>query len=213
MTFLQWLDNFWYHYKVHTVIALFALAIVIVGSWQFFSREEHDVFIYVVGESGLAAADSDAFMNEMSEKFTTDKNGDGKKIVDMKIEKFIMTEDANGRKEVYNPNEQLTASERFNLELAAGECVVYIMQPDFFYANLDYLEDLQDAIGYLPENAVNKKGIALSDLPSYKATMTLSYFPEDYIICLADKENRIDDDYYEGNVEFFKNLIEFKYAE
>ena len=28
--FLKWFDNFWYHYKVHTIIVLFALFVLIV---------------------------------------------------------------------------------------------------------------------------------------------------------------------------------------
>ncbi|MBQ8758680.1 MAG: hypothetical protein IJZ20_03210, partial [Clostridia bacterium] len=138
-----------------------------------------------------------------------DANGDGKSVVDLKFDKFVMTEDANGKRKVYNPSEQFSITERFNLELASGECVVYIMEPAFFAGNLDYLASLEEELGYLPEKAVDGKGIRLSDIDSYKATTTLGYFPEDYIICLADREDRFDDAYYDGNVAFFKNLIEY----
>ena len=212
VTFLGWLDNVWYHYKAAIVIAACAIVMASVASFQYFTREDHDVFLYLVGETGLAAADSKAFMDEMQEKFAPDASGDGKTVVDMKFDKFIMTEDANGKKHVYNPNEQLSATERFNLELASGECVVYIMQPEFFSANLAYLASLEEELGYLPENTVEGKGIRLSDLPAFGATLTLSYFPEEYIICLADRETRLDSAYYDGNVEFFKNLIECKYV-
>ena len=209
VTFLGWLDNVWYHYKWHIIISFFALIIVVVGSVQFFSRQEHDVFIYIAGEKGLAAEDADAFMREMEDAFAPDKNGDGKAVVDMKVDKFVMVEKAGGKKELFNPNEQFSATERFNLELATGECIVYILQPEFFRGNLAYFESFLDAFGYVPKNAIEGKGIRLSDLEGYRATMTLSYFPEDYIICLADREDRYNSDYYEGNVEFLKNLVEW----
>lgn len=209
VTFLQWLDNVWYHFKAHIIIGAFALVILVVCTTQFVTREEHDVFIYLAGESGLAAADADAFMREMEDAFAPDANGDGKAIVDMKVDKFVMVEKAGGKKELFNPNEQLSATERFNLELATGECVIYILQPEFFRGNLDYLAPFSETLGYEPKNTISGKGIRLCDLAAYGATMTLGYFPEDYVICLADKETRFDEEYYDGNVEFLKNLIEW----
>lgn len=209
VTFLGWLDNVWYHFKAQIVIGALALIIVIVGVTQMIVREEHDVFVYCVGEAGLTAKASDEFMQEMQNKFTYDYNGDGKKVVDIKIDKFIMTENAAGNRIVYNPSEQLSVSERFNLELAAGECVVYIMEPAFFYGNLDYLAPFSETLGYEPEGTLEGKGMRLSDIPSYKATFTLGYFPEDYVICLADKASRYNEEYYNNNVEFLRNLIEY----
>ena len=209
VTFLGWLDNVWYHYKAAIVIGVFALVIIVVGMTQMITREEHDVFIYCVGEEGFTAMATDMFTQEMQECFSPDANGDGKRIVDIKFDTFVMTEDASGKHHVYNPSEQMGIIERFNLELSSGECVVYVMEPAFFKSNLSYLAPLEEELGYLPENAVSGKGIRLSDLVSYKATTTLSFFPEDYIICLADHEDRFDDAYYKGNVEFLKNLIEY----
>ena len=209
VTFLGWLDNVWYHYKAAIIISAFALVILVVGMTQMITREEHDVFIYCVGEQGLTAQATDMFTSEMQSCFTVDANNDGKKVVDLKFDTFVMTEDVNGKHHVYNPSEQLSIIERFNLELASGECVVYIMEPSFFAANLDYLASFEEELSFVPEKAIYGKGIKLSDLVSYKATTTLSYFPEDYVICLADHENRFYDEYYKGNVKFLENLIKY----
>ena len=141
--------------------------------------------------------------------FAVDANDDGKRVVDLKFDTFVMTEDENGKHHVYNPSEQLSIVERFNLELSSGECVVYIMEPSFFKANLDYLASFEEEMSFVPDKAIYGKGIKLSDLVSYKATTTLSYFPEDYVICLADHEDRFDDAYYKGNVTFLENLIKY----
>lgn len=208
VTFLGWLDNVWYHFKAQIIIGAFALVLVAVGITQCATREAHDVFIYSAGSKGLTAEAGHYFMNEMASEFAYDANGDGKKVVDIKIDKFTMSIDRDGNAGVYNSEKQVSEIAAFQLELGDGECVVYILQKEFFYPNLKYFEFLNSALGYLPENAIEGKGIRLGDLEAYYTTETLSFFPEDYIICLADRENRIDARYYEGNVQFFRNLIE-----
>ena len=146
--------------------------------------------------------------------------------MDLKVDKFDMIEDEEGYRFIEDPSEQLTPSERFTLELTVGECIIYIMEPAFFYGNLDYLASFEEEFGYVPEKAVEGKGIVLSDLDFYwaekyaddvpkelKQTSTLGYFPDDYIICLADRENRYKEAYYNGNVEFLKKLVEFTHSE
>ena len=52
------------------------------------------------------------------------------------------------------------------------------------------------------------------DVPrELKQTSTLGYFPDDYIICLADREDRYKKAYYDGNVEFLKKIVEFRHPQ
>lgn len=223
-SFIKWLDNTWYHYKIAIVIGAFALVVVVVGLVQMLSKQEPDVFIYSVGQYGLTAEAGDKFITGLEEDFGYDANGDGKCVFDIKIDKFDMITDEEGTRYVDDPTGQNLPVQRFNLEIMAGECIIYIMEPAFFHANTKYLASLEKELGYLPENAVKGKGIVISDLdyywaekygedvlPQMKQTSVLGYFPEDYIICLADREDRYKEDYYKGNVEFFKSLVEFKH--
>ncbi len=211
MTFLQWIDNVWYHYKTPIIIGVFALVLAAVGFSQCAMRQKADVFIYVVGRQGLPAQAADELMQEMADSFAVDANDDGKTVVDLKFDTFNMVQGENGQWRVYNPEKQMSETGRFQLELGNGECVIYIMDVGFFEGNLDYFASFEETLGYVPENAIEGKGIRLGDLSAYKATMTLVNIPEDYIICLADKENRIDEDYYNGNVKFLDNLIKCKF--
>ena len=209
VTFLGWLDNVWYHFKAPIFIGACAIIFLLVGVTQCATRQEHDVFIYSVGYHNPTAKDSDLFMRDMENRFAIDSNGDGKKVVDMKVDHFVMAEDGAGGKFVYNSSHQVSEMGAFQLEIGMGDCVVYIMEPAFFYSNLNYFADLETELGYLPDKAIEGKGIRLSDLVAYKATMYFC-FPEEYIICLADRDKRYSDEYYEGNVEFLRNLIEYK---
>ncbi len=208
-SFLKWLDNFWYHNKAAVIIGAFAIILVSFATVQFFSKKEPDVFIYSVGSSGISAKAAEEFRADLAEKFASDYNGDGRVVVDLKSDSFVMTESANGKKYVYDPQSQMTEVQRFNMELAMGECVVYIMEPGFFSGNTPYMASLEDVLGYTPENSVQGKGMVIGDLIAYNTTK-LGHFPREYIICIVEKNKRFGDEYYKGNAEFFKNLIEYR---
>ncbi len=210
VTFLEWIDNVWYHYKAPIIIGFFAILLVSFASVQMLAKNEPDVFIYSVGDSALSAKGADEFKEDMQEKFAKDVNGDGKVVVDLKSDTFTMVETDDGKKYVYNPSNQMTETQRFNMELGMGECVVYIMEKGFFSPNLAYIAPLSEVLGYVPENAVHGKGMRLGDLVAYKSTKLFKNFPEDYIICLAAKRDRFDEEYYKGNAEFLKALIEYR---
>lgn len=209
MTFLKWIDNFWYHNKAAVIIGFFALIILVVGSVQFFSKKNPDVFIYFVGHGKLSDVASDDFREDMEIYFASDYNGDGKVVVDYKEDAFVMVEAQDGNRYVYDPNAQMSETQRFNLELGMGECVVYIMEPAFFNANLDYIADLEDVLGEIPKNGISGKGIKVGDLKAYRNT-ALNRYPSDYVICMARKKQSFSDEYYKGNAEFFKNLVQYK---
>ena len=47
--FMKKLDNFWYHYKWHSLIALFFVLVITVCSVQMCTREEYDIHILYAG--------------------------------------------------------------------------------------------------------------------------------------------------------------------
>ena len=49
----QWLENFWYHYKWHTVVALFLIFTITICSFQFCQRPDFDVYIMYAGGTEL----------------------------------------------------------------------------------------------------------------------------------------------------------------
>jgi len=213
MSFLKWVDNFWYHNKAAVVIGFFAAIIVIVCSVQWFSKKDPDVFIYFVGHGKLSAGAAEEFVEDMELYFADDYNGDGHVVVDYKEDAFIMEQTPDGNRYVSgdpNSNVQFNKTQRFALELGVmtGDCVIYIMEPAFFHANTQYIADLEDVLGYVPESAIKGKGIPLSKLKAYK-NLSLNRYPSDYIICMARKKDIFTDEYYNGNAKFFKNLIEY----
>ena len=208
-SFLKWVDNFWYHNKAAVIIGFFVITGLLIGLTQLISKKSPDVFIYYVGHGKLSDVASDEFKDQMEYYFASDYNGDGHVTVDYKEDAFVMVHTEEGDRYVYDPSAQMTETQRFNLELGMGDCVVYIMEPAFFNANTDYIADLEDILGYLPKNQISGKGIKVSDLKAYRNT-ALHRYPSDYVICMAVQKKGFTDEYYNGNAQFFRNLVEYK---
>ena len=51
--FLKWLDNYWYHYKWHTIIVSFFVIIGTISMVQIFNRESYDAYVMYVGDATI----------------------------------------------------------------------------------------------------------------------------------------------------------------
>ena len=80
--FLAWLDNFWYHYKWHTLIAVFVAVVIIVGVGQMCNKNKYDAFIMYAGihdverTSTSSVSEYDTLVQGLK-KITEDFDGDG----------------------------------------------------------------------------------------------------------------------------------------
>lgn len=193
-------ENIWYHYKYVILIALAALIMVSVALAQSISKKDPDISVYHISTVGLTASSQDNFRESMK-LIADDYNGDGQVVIDFKEEVYV-PEKVNT-----NPNE-LSASDRFNLELALGDCVVYIMDGTFYRGNKDYMCTLESVLGSAPDYAYDDCAIRLCDLPGYKYLPGLQDFEENSYLCLRKKRSGMDDDVYAAHVNFFKKLVQ-----
>ena len=58
--FFAWLDNFWYHYKWHSLIALFLVFAITVCTLQMCDKESYDIHILYAGNHAFARQSTDA---------------------------------------------------------------------------------------------------------------------------------------------------------
>ena len=79
--FLRWLDNYWYHYKWHTIIIGFLLLVVIVSTAQCASVEKTDVTIAFCGNAALGEAEMEGISKVLGDVCPTDVDGNGEKTV------------------------------------------------------------------------------------------------------------------------------------
>ena len=70
-------DNFWYHYKVHTIIAVFLIAVISFITINSLTKEKYDISIMYFAYSPAAPVQIEK-AEEYFEQFADDVNGDGK---------------------------------------------------------------------------------------------------------------------------------------
>ncbi len=95
---LSWLDNFWYHYKWHSIVALFLIFTITVCSFQMCSKEEYDIFIVYAGQKQIkrssegGAYSEYATVNKSFEYMAQDFDDNGKTVVSF-LDLFMLSND------------------------------------------------------------------------------------------------------------------------
>lgn len=198
------IENIWYHYKWLILLGAFFLIFFTICSVQMASNKEPDVFMYHVSTEGLTLNSVEKLTDSLS-AFAHDYNDDGTVNVDFKEEIYVPDVMSTGAT-------QLSVTDSFNLELFAGECVIYIMDESFYEGNKEFMADLTDILGYLPESAYDSKSLLLAELPAYKTTPGLCDLPAESFICFRKNRvglNEMDPDVYENNLDYFRKFVEF----
>lgn len=201
-SFIKFIDNIWYHYKYVIIIALAAIVVFSIALSQSFSQKEPDIFVYHISTSGLTASSKESFQKTMA-IISKDYNGDGQVTIDLKEEVYVpslQTVQAYG---------ELSVTESFNLELALGECMIYIMDKNFYTGNKQYMKNLNEVLGYIPEFAYDERAILLTDLPGYKNLPGLHDFAPESYLCLREKRTGMNEQAYNAHIDFLKRLVEY----
>jgi len=215
-------DNFWYHYKVAAIISIILLAFIVFCIAQCAGRIKGDANIGYIGSEEINAETFDDLQNALSEILGEDLNGDGKIHVDFTHFMYMTNsqiEKVRARGQPVEMQSLLTVQTQISLELAAGNIVIYFIDLDVYkeqYANSRLFMPLEDALGYLPEDAYDVYSLRLGSLPCHKYYMGLDNFPSSTIVAVRDmhvseEENKETQERYARNLLMFKRLVEFKY--
>jgi hypothetical protein len=98
------LENFWYHYKWHSLIALFLVFTVTICTLQMCDKEKYDVNVLYAGGHAFSreseGADYSEYQKIMSsmKNFTEDHDGDGKISVSFR-DLYLPTEEELAKEE------------------------------------------------------------------------------------------------------------------
>lgn len=77
-TVRAWCENFWYHYKWHSIVAMVLIVTVAVASWQFLTRTTYDYTVMLATESvEFSSLQINALQKELA-ACGKDRDGDGK---------------------------------------------------------------------------------------------------------------------------------------
>lgn len=205
------LENFWYHYKWHSLIALFLVFTVTICTLQMCDKEKYDVNVLYAGGHAFSreseGADYSEYQKIMSsmKNFTEDHDGDGKISVSFR-DLYLPTEEELAKEEddvyfsrAYEDKQILIST------MMTGEYFLCFFSPEVF-ESYDKVEG--DSIGVfspimplLPYGAsveyYNDSGTAikLSSLDIYSLA-GFSSMPEDTVIVIRNTgfSTHLDDD-------------------
>ena len=90
--FLKWLDNYWYHYKWHTIIVSFFLIIGVISVVQLFNRTSYDAYIMYVGDETIPDTQYQDIVDSLK-KVSKDYNEDKEHNINFSKMSFISDED------------------------------------------------------------------------------------------------------------------------
>lgn len=215
MTFIQKLENFWYHYKWHTLLGIFGLVIGLICIVQCAGQKEPDAMLMYAGRFKVPEEYRENSIETIMKK---DYNNDGEKNADV-FQIIIPIMETDGEFELEDKvaitnNEEFR---RFYTELANGSSVIYLLHPYLYEQakGMGVLCPLSEALTTVPDFAIDDYGIPVSHLDAYEET-TLNFYPDDCIICIryertreSDVMNADDPDYYRNNLAFFNDIIEY----
>ena len=227
---LAWLDNFWYHYKWHVIIALFFVLVIFVCIRQQAGDRQSDINVTYSGSYCFTAAEAEQMHRTFSNVTAKDYNGDGVKYAgfvryqiysaeEIKKENDAQTEaldqelgNDEGRPIVgsaVNTAYNTEQFRQFNQFVMTGESYIYVCSP-YIYDELKSRGNvrlLKDILGEQPKNSYDESAVLLKDTAIYASSEILQKLPDDTVVCLLGKSLFSTDDVYNRSVETFLNLI------
>lgn len=218
MSFGEWIENLWYHYKWLIIFGGLIVAFVTISLFQYFGSKDPDVNILHVGPMYISPESAENLKDSVA-SLSEDYNDDGNinvALLDITVNKFGNEEEGI---DPINYDKNNSALQRFQTEIRAGDAVIYLLDEEYFDMCIEenLLSPLKDVVSedILPENTVKGYGVKISDLDAYKLN-GLSNVPETAILCIRRSPDLDPIKYgrtvevWKGNLKTFENILKYK---
>lgn len=237
--FRIWLDNYIYHYKWHTIIALFLVFTITVCSVQMCDKESYDVYVVYAGGYQVSKLVTDGDVAEFVtfskslNRAAEDYNEDGKVSVSLDT-LFLLTADEikatndklkeeGSDKEVQTQlisqnfktmNDRMLYSEYYVCIMSAEIFKHYSAKADHMFADLSKYVDTGTEVSYFNEGK-DTTAIYLNST-GFKNLPVLYDLPDDTVIALrgfSEVSNFLDGDdnreNYRRSEQYVRNVINY----
>ena len=220
LSFTGKLEHIWYYYKWFILLGLAVVIFFLTCLTQCTNRKNYDATFMYVGPQSISSNYIGVVTDSVADIMSEDYNGDGYKAATI-IEVNLAPDSPSTDTEKLNKamQYQTRGRERFYIERTTGTSVIYLVDEEIYYqlSKEDFLlVPLEEVLGFVPEKALDEKGIRISDLDCYKYT-DICYLPADTVLCIRHKrEGSMKDDnekIYQANVDTFIDLITWENTE
>lgn len=200
--FKERLENFWYHYKWHTIVSVVVVVLFTMLVLQTCSRAGYDVHVLYAGSHRFARTSPDGDLpayNSMLKtlgKFTKDYDGDGTKSVDMR-DLYVMTSEEIAALLAENPDADINQSliiedsDTLASSLIYSEYFLVFISDDLFHgyetkyegALFEPIAQYTDSESGIDYEYASERGIYLRSLPFYEEPEVCN-LPDDTVVCV-----------------------------
>lgn len=202
-----WIENFFYHYKWHSIVALFLVFVILFCVLQTCQKVTYDSYILYAGGKGLRVSGDDKAQSEYGAvydtlgRYVSDFNGDGNRnlsFIDIYLPSSQEIEEAKANGQGVNYTLLKDNDELFRQNMLVGDYYVCLISERLF---LEWTKDPANnpfkSIGqYLPDGTKiassaeeegylmpSEYGVYLSSVPS-ASRPGLKDLPADTVICI-----------------------------
>ena len=220
------LQNFWYHYKWHSIVAFVVIIALLVCSLQFCGKESYDAYILYAGSKNIGRTATDGETAEIStvisslKRVTDDFDDNGDVNINFTNYYYLSAEEAA---ELTDGNETLLASDKKSLSAVFEHSDYYLcfisvavyeayhnVGDDELFADISGYAASHPSLQYYAPNAIYLSSTDAYNLPG------LSVLPEDTLICIRRPsvlggKSKQHKKLYNNAVDILENIIALKF--
>lgn len=176
----KWIENYWYHYKWHTIVGGFFLLMLTLLLVQCIGREQKDFQILYAGPIDVYTVNGDAVGGAFSDVKGEDVAVNFLWLYTEEQLKDVSTSPATSASMASN-------RESFYTWTQTGESLVYLLDPTWY----QYLKDnqmlapLAETLGYTPDSAIDEYGVRFHETAFARHyAAVLGDLPADTVLCV-----------------------------
>ena len=216
-------DNFWYHYKIPFILGIIILAFIIFCIAQCSGRPQGDANVGYIGSQEINSEHYENLQNALNSILGEDLNGDDKVHVEFTQFSYMtqrQVENARAAGKPVDLQSLVTVQLQIDLELTDGNLIIYFIDPEVYkeLSGRNAFMHLEDALGYIPDNAYDEYAVKLNSLQCWEYYEGLNDLPANTVIAvrditLSEESNEEMKEKYRRNLIMFKRIIDFKYLQ
>lgn len=210
-------ENYWYHYKWHTIVGFIILTFGAYLVYDAVSREKYDATV-TLALSGYIAPEVQTALEEQLELYVPDFDGDGNPNV--MVNAIQMPGD------IANYEMMIASQTKFVMEFSSGDSMMFILDEEQYQSLMDQStpDDIEvetepmELFAQLPEGVVGtvEEGTKymMADAPLFDNSLlrTLDNNYHLFLVMRSDELPMVNKDeksrrIYEQNLEFWHNII------
>lgn len=215
------LENFWYHYKIQTLIILAFAVIITVCIVQMAGRTDYGLYAMYAGPGNINISE-DGGRTVYSSLCDAIKQVSGERDLEISIQCFTyvpkdLAEEYVKKDLYYNAYENEKTHDAYATMIANGKCTLLLLTPELYAEAKEAgaLEPLENILGHAPEGAYDEYSFVFSETAFAKYFSGLDKLPDDILIAFRSEVNpssligRSDGKAYAYQKEIFKKIITF----